>query len=174
MIWQNLQSASTFAISAILSERGWAEKGHLTPRIRLLSLVAVAALALGTVPAGAGTPIKTGTYVGATTQTSISPSFRSIQFTVRKGKVTLTTEPTVAFGLCLSTPVFTLDGNPTKKLAKNRSFTFTHTFLGDRFDKIHGRFVSPTELEGYAIYHFPAQDLCSEGKAKVNFTAKHK
>jgi hypothetical protein len=146
----------------------------LTPRLRLLSLVAVAALGLGAASAGAGAPIKSGAYSGATTQTSVSAGFRSIQFTVRKGKVTLTGEPTVAFGLCLSTPVFTLDGNPTKKLARDRSFTFTHIFLGTKFDKIHGRLVSPTEVEGYAIYHFTAQDLCPEGRTKVNFTAKHK
>ena len=133
--------------------------------------VALAALAGSAI---AGTPIKRGSYTGATTQTSVAGSFRAIQFSVSKGKVTLTTEPTVARELCLSTPVFTLDGNPTKKLGRNRSFTFTHTFLGDRFDKIHGRFVSPTEVEGYAIYHFSAQDLCSEGKTKVAFTAKHK
>ena len=34
--------------------------------------------------------------------------------------------------------------------------------------------MSSNEIEGYAIYHFFAQDLCSEGKTKVNFTAKHK
>jgi hypothetical protein len=146
----------------------------LTPRTKLLSLVAVAVLAIGASSAGAGTPIKRGAYTGQTIQSTVSAGFRSIQFTVSKGKVTLTTEPTVAFGLCLSTPVFTLDGSPTKKLAKNRSFTFTHTFLGTKFDKIHGRFISPNEVEGYAIYHFPAQDLCPEGRTKVNFTAKHK
>jgi hypothetical protein len=141
---------------------------------RALLVVVVAALAVCVGSAIAGTPIKRGTYSGATTQTAVAGSFRSIQFTVSKGKVTLTTEPTVARELCLSTPVFTLDGNPSKKLGRNRTFTFTHTFLGDRFDKIHGRFVSPTEVEGYAIYHFPAQDLCTEGKTKVAFTAKHK
>jgi hypothetical protein len=141
---------------------------------RVPLVVVVAALAACVGSAIAGTPIKRGIYTGATTQTSVAGSFRSIQFTVSKGRVTLTTEPTVARELCLSTPVFTLDGNPTKKLGRNRSFTFTHTFLGDRFDKIHGRFVSPTEVEGYAIYHFSAQGLCTEGKTKVNFTAKHK
>jgi hypothetical protein len=140
----------------------------------LVSLVLVGALAVGAVLAAAGTPVKTGTYRGKTTQEAVSAGYRSIQFTVRKGKITLTTEPTVAKELCLSTPVFTLDGTPTKKLGKNRTFTFTHTFLGTKVDKIHGRFVSPTEVEGYAIYHFPAQDLCSEGRSKVNFTAKHK
>jgi hypothetical protein len=137
-------------------------------------VIVVAAVAVAVGSADAGTPIKTGAYRGKTTQATVSAAFRSVQFTVKKGKVTLTTEPTVAKELCLSTPVFTLDGNPSKKLGRNRTFTFTHTFLGTKVDKIHGRFVSPTEVEGYAIYHFPAQDLCSEGRSKVNFTAKHK
>jgi hypothetical protein len=137
-------------------------------------LVAIALLAVGAASAGAGTPIKRGAYAGQTAQQAVSAGFRSIQFTVSKGRVTLTTEPTVARGLCLSTPVFTLESNPSKKLGKNRTFTFTHTFLGNKFDKIHGRFISPNEVEGYAIYHFPAQDLCSEGRSKVNFTAEHK
>jgi hypothetical protein len=137
-------------------------------------LVVAAALAVASGSAGAGTPIKPGAYGGQTTQQSVSAGFNSLQFTVRKGKVTLTAEPVVARELCLSTPVFTLDGSPTKKLGKNRTFTFTHTFLGTKVDKIHGRFISPTEVEGFAIYHFPAQDLCSEGRSKVNFTAKHR
>jgi hypothetical protein len=87
----------------------------------------------------------------------------------------MTAEPTVARGLCVSTPVFTADSaRPTKKLSRNRSFTFTHTFFGTKVDKIHGRFVSSNEIEGYAVYNFFAQDLCSEGKTKVNFTAKNK
>jgi hypothetical protein len=93
---------------------------------------------------------------------------------VKKGKVTLITEPVVAREACVSSPVFTLDGNPKHKLGRNRTFTFTHTSLGTKIDKIHGRFVSPNEVEGYALYNFPAQDLCSAGKAKVNFTARHK
>ena len=75
---------------------------------------------------------------------------------------------------CISTPVFTLDGTSSKKLARNRTFTLTHTFLGNKIDKIHGKFVSSKEIQGYAIYHFSAQDLCSAGKSKVNFSAKHK
>jgi hypothetical protein len=71
--------------------------------------------------------------------------------------------------------VFTLGGTTaTHKLGKNGTFSFTHTFLGTKIDKIYGKFVSSDEVQGYAIYHFPAQDLCSAGKAKVNFTAKHK
>ena len=139
-----------------------------------MPLVLLLLLAWGAGTAGAGTAIKTGKYSGKTSQDAVSSSYRQIQFTVKKGKVTLTTEPTVARGDCLSTPVFTLDGTSSKKLGKDRTFTLTHTFVGSKIDKIHGRFVSPNEVEGYAIYHFPAQDLCSEGKTKVSFTAKHK
>jgi hypothetical protein len=142
---------------------------------KLLVAAALASLALmGPGVADAGIAVKTGKYNGKTDQDAISTSFRRIQFTVKKGKVTLTTEPTVAREACVSAPVFTLDGNPKHKLSRNRTFTFTHTFLGNKFDKIHGRFVSPNEVEGFAIYHFPAQDLCSKGKARVNFTARHK
>jgi hypothetical protein len=126
------------------------------------------------VEAGAGTPIKTGKYAGKTTQGAVTDSFKKIQFTVKKGKVTITVEPSVARGDCISTPVFTLDGPSSKKLGRSRSFTLTHTFLGNKIDKIHGKFVSSDEIQGYAIYHFSAQDLCSGGKSKVNFTAKHK
>jgi hypothetical protein len=127
-----------------------------------------------TVMAGAGTPIKTGKYSGKTAQEAVSSAFRKIEFTIKKGKVTITTEPSVAFGECISTPVFTLDGTSSKKLGKDRTFTLTHTFFGNKIDKIHGKFVSSNEIEGYALYHFDAQDLCSGGKSKVNFTVKHK
>jgi hypothetical protein len=134
-----------------------------------------ALLLLGPGAADAGIAVKTGKYKGSTTQQAVSSSFRKINFTVKKGKVTLTTEPTVAREACVSTPVFTLGGaTASKKLGRDRTFTFTHTFLGNKIDKIHGRFVSPDEVEGYALYHFSSQDLCSEGRSKVNFTAKHK
>jgi hypothetical protein len=137
-------------------------------------LVLLVLIAVGATSAGAGSPIKTGKYSGQTTQQAVATGFKTIQFTVKKGKVTLTTEPTVARENCLSTPVFTLDGTSSKKLGKDRTFTLTHTFLGNKIDKIHGKFVSSDEVQGYALYHFAAQDLCSEGKSKVNFTAKHK
>ncbi len=139
-----------------------------------MPLVLLLFVASGAGIAGAGTAIKTGKYSGKTTQEAVASSFRKVEFTVKKGKVTLTTEPTVARGSCLSAPVFTLDGTSSKKLGKDRSFTLTHTFLGNKIDKIHGKFVSSNEVDGYAIYHFNAQDLCSAGKTKVNFTAKHK
>lgn len=142
----------------------------LIPALLLLALLIL--LVPGS--AGAGTAVKRGTYQGKTDQDAVASSFRQIQFTVSKGKVTLTAEPTVARGLCLSTAVFTEGGTSSKKLGRNRSFTFTHTFLGNKVDKIHGTFVSSKEVEGYAIYHFNSQDLCSAGKTKVSFTARHK
>jgi hypothetical protein len=143
---------------------------------KLLIAAVLAGLALlGPGVADAGVAVKTGLYKGKTTQQAVTDSFRKIQFKVKKGKVTLTTEPSVAREFCVSSPVFTLGGaTATKKLGRNRTFTFTHTFLGNKFDKIYGRFVSPTEVQGFAVYHFAAQDLCSGGKARVNFTAKHK
>jgi len=141
-------------------------------------LASVALLLLLTewaVTAGAGTPIKRGKYSGKTTQEAVAPGFRQVQFKVSKGKVTLTTEPTVSREACLSTPVFTLGGTTaSKKLGRDRTFTITHTFLGSKIDKIFGRFVSSNEIQGYAIYHFNAQDLCSAGRSKVNFSATHK
>lgn len=146
-----------------------------TVQPRLLALALLAALiVIAPGSAGAGTAIKRGTYSGKTDQDAVATGFRRIQFTVSKGKVTLTTEPIVARGLCLSTDVFTQEGTSSKKLGRNRTFTLTHTFFGSKIDKIHGRFVSSNEVEGYAIYHFFAQDLCLEGKTKVNFKAKHK
>lgn len=155
-----------------------ATRPRSTPKIRSLGL-ALALLAGLLIPlggpsgAGAGVPHKDGRYRGATAQTAVSPSFRALQFTVRKGKVTLTGEPVVAKGLCLSVPVFTVDGTPTTKLSGRGSFSFTRTFVGSKFDRISGRFVSPTEVEGFVVYHFQAQDLCAGGKIKVRFTAKH-
>lgn len=142
---------------------------------RLLPLPLVAVLTLASWPgiAGAGTPVKSGQYNAKTSQQAVAPDFRQFQFKVKKGKVTLISEPTVARQSCLSAPVFTLDGSITTKL-KRHSFTFSKTFIGNKFDKIHGTFTSSNQVQGYAIYHFQGQDLCSEGKAKVNFTAKHK
>jgi hypothetical protein len=144
-------------------------------RILLPAAALAAVFVLGPGSADAGIALKTGNYKGSTTQQAVSPAFRKFQFTVNKGKVTLTTEPTVARGLCVSAPVFTLGGaTATTKLGKDRAFTFTHTFLGTKIDEIHGMFVSPDEVEGFAIYHFSSQDLCSAGRSKVNFSAKHK
>jgi hypothetical protein len=144
-------------------------------RILLPAAALAAIFVLGPGPADAGIAVKTGKYKGSTTQQAVSSSFRKIQFTVKSGEVILTTEPSVARESCISTPVFTLGGaTATKKLGKDRAFTFTHTFLGTKMDEIQGRFVSPDEVQGFAIYHFSGQDLCSAGRSKVNFSAKHK
>jgi hypothetical protein len=134
----------------------------------------VALLLLGPVAADAGVAHKNGRYSGKTAQTAVNAPFNQIQFTVKKRRITLTTEPTVARQLCTSGPVFTLDGTPSKKISKRGTFTFSKTFMGNKFDKISGRFVSSKEIQGFAIYHFPQADLCSAGKAKVAFTASHK
>jgi hypothetical protein len=141
----------------------------------LIAAVLAGLVVLGPGVADAGVPIKTGKYKGKTTQEAVNSAFRTIQFTVKKGKVTLTTEPSVGFQSCVSTPVFTLGGTTvSKKLGRNRAFTFAQTFFGNKIDKIHGRFTSSNEVEGFAIYHFSAQDLCGTGKSRVNFSAKHK
>jgi len=141
----------------------------------LIGAVLAGLVVMGPGAADAGVAVKSGLYKGKTTQQAVTDSFRKIQFKVKKGKVILTAEPSVAREDCVSTSVFTQDGGTaTKKLGRNRTFTFTHTFFGNKFDKIHGRFVAPDEVQGFAIYHFFAQDLCSAGRSKVNFTAKHK
>jgi hypothetical protein len=117
---------------------------------------------------------RAGDYVGKTTQDAIAGSFRRIEFTVtKKGKVILTTEPTVGRQYCVTAPVFTIGGaTARKKLSRNGTFTFTRTFFGNKLDKIHGRFVGTDEVKGYVNYHFFAQSLCSAGNAKIPFTAK--
>jgi hypothetical protein len=140
----------------------------------LIAAVLAGLVVLGPGVADAGVAVKSGLYKGKTTQQAVTDAFRKIQFKVKKGKITLTLEPSVARESCVSTSVFTQNGNPTHKLGRNGTFTFTHTFLGTKIDKIHGRFVAPNEIEGYALYNFSAQDLCSAGKSRVNFTAKHK
>jgi hypothetical protein len=140
----------------------------------LIAAVLAGLVVLGPAAADAGVAVKSGLYKGKTTQRAVTDSFKRIQFKVKKGRVTLTLEPTVARESCVSTPVFTQDGKPRSKLGRNGTFTFTRTFFGSKINKIHGRFVGPDEVEGFAIYHFFPQDLCSGGRARVNFTAKHK
>jgi hypothetical protein len=149
-----------------------------TPRSALGRVIVASALLATAASVGFGTgaaaklAVKGGKYSGKTTQQAVAPAYRKLEFKVKKAKVTLTTEPTVARGLCLSTPVFTLGGEtPKAKLNGRGAFSFTRTFIGSKFDRIKGHFVSPKEVEGIAIYHFFAQDLCSEGKTKVRWSA---
>ena len=132
-------------------------------------------LMLGPGSAGAGSAIRTGKYNGSTNQNAVASNFRTLQFRVTRSRVTLLTEPTVARQYCTSAPTFTIDGNtPSKRLSRNRTFTLTRTFIGNKFDKIHGRFVRSNRINGWAIYHFNQQALCSGGKVKVNFSATRK
>jgi hypothetical protein len=160
-------------LSRVSTSRRTASAGGRRALVSAGLLASLALLAAGPATAGAGGSVNGGQYTGKTAQQAVNAPFNQIQFTVQKGKVTLTTEPSVGLGLCVSTPVFTIDG-PVSTKRKGRSFTFSQTFFGTKIDKIHGTWVSSNEVQGYAIYHFFSQDLCSEGKSKVNFTAKHK
>ena len=142
----------------------------------LILAASVLAVALAAAPGtvSAAVDFKSGKYSGKTRQITVTGGFRKVEFRLsKKGRVTLTGEPAVAKGLCLSAPEFTLEGRPTTKLSKRGRFTFTKTFVGSKFHRISGRFVSPTEVEGFVVYHFQAQDLCAGGKTKVRFSAKH-
>jgi hypothetical protein len=116
---------------------------------------------------------KPGTFTGKTRQESVALDFRNVQFKVsKKGRVTLIREPVVRRDFCTTVPVFTLDGaQPTKPLSRRGAFSFTSTFEGTKIDRIRGQFISPTRIEGTAVYNFQGSDLCSPGATKVNFAA---
>jgi hypothetical protein len=142
--------------------------------LALCLLLSLATLSWVTAPAGAGVAVKSGRYSGATTQRAVAPAHRGIQFKLTKKRVVrLLVEPTVAEGLCLSAPIFTIDGPSQKRLSGRGRFSITKTFVGSRFHRISGRFVSPTEIEGFVvIIHFDAQDFCEAGRVKVRFSVK--
>jgi hypothetical protein len=148
----------------------------------LLAGVWCLALAVASVPgataakkkSAASDSFRPGSYVAKTKQETVALEFRTFQFSLnKKGRVTLLTEPVVRRDLCTSFPVFTLDGaTPTKPLSGRGAFKFTSTFEGTRIDSIKGQFVSPTKVEGFAVYNFQGQsDLCTPGSEKVEFTA---
>src|SRR5262245_11206308 len=92
----------------------------------VIAAVLAGLVVMGPGVADAGLAVKTGLYKGKTTQQAVTDSFRKIQFKVKKGKVILTVEPSVAREDCVSTSVFTQDGGTaTKKLGRNRTFTFS-------------------------------------------------
>src|SRR5690349_17613591 len=62
-------------------------------RTLLIATALASVLLLGPGAADAGVAVKTGKYKGSTTQQAVSSTFRKIQFSVKKGKVTLTQEP---------------------------------------------------------------------------------
>jgi hypothetical protein len=130
-------------------------------------------------PAGAGKiePRK-GTYRGRTEQRAVASSARAIELDVnrKRTRIELIVEPTVARDFCIASPVFVLDGVPVSARLKRGRFGFSRTFVGSRFDRITGRFVSPEEIEGEAVYNFAGSDagLCSPGATKVRFSAKRR
>jgi hypothetical protein len=139
-------------------------------------LTAVVGSSFGEVPTqrAAVTPLK-GKYKGKTSQVSVAGSFRRIRFTVKGRRITLTTEPVIRHGDCLSPPVFIEEGGPpvTKRISSNGSFSFERTFEGSRFHRINGTFVDERTIEGTARYFFfaSASGLCAAGKEQPRFTA---
>jgi hypothetical protein len=147
----------------------------------ILAVVCLAALAgpsFGAVESrdDAAVQPKGGKYNGKTSQVSVEAAFRKIAFKVKGRKITLTIEPVVRHGLCLSPPVFIEEGAPpvTKKISGNGSFSFERTFEGSRFNRISGTFVDEKTIEGTIRYFFPdsASGQCVAGKETPRFRAK--
>jgi hypothetical protein len=117
---------------------------------------------------------KDGKYKGATQQETVVKSERNIQFKVKGRRIILTKEPAVALGSCVTPPTFLPEPGDTvrSKISGRGTFSFTHTFLGSRFDKIEGRFVSDSRIEGEVLYHFHPSATCGGGKTKTTFRAK--
>jgi hypothetical protein len=117
-----------------------------------------------------------GTYKGKTSQVSVEAPFRRIAFKVKGKRITLTVEPVIRHGFCLSPPVFVEEGAPpvTKKISANGSFAFDRTFEGSRINRIRGTFVDDRTIEGTARYFFPtsASGQCVAGKETPRFTVR--
>ena len=118
---------------------------------------------------------KNGKYKGKTSQSSVDGAFRKIAFKVKGRRITLTTEPVIRHGYCLSPPVFIEEGGSavTKKVSANGTFSFERTFEGSKINRIKGRFVDEKTIEGTARYFFPdsASGQCVAGKQTPTFKA---
>jgi hypothetical protein len=142
-----------------------------------VSLTAVVAPSFGAPEAqdAASVQPRKGTYKGKTSQVSVEAPFRQIAFKVKGKRITLTVEPVIRHGFCLSPPVFIEDGGPpvTKRISGNGSFSFERTFEGSRFNRIKGTFVDEKTIEGKIRYFFPdsASGQCVAGKETPRFTA---
>jgi hypothetical protein len=142
-----------------------------------VSLTAVASPSLGAIEPrdDAAVQPRKGSYKGKTSQASVEGAFRQIRFSVKGKRITLTTEPVIRHGFCLSPPVFVEEGAPpvTKKISGNGSFAFERTFEGSRMNLIKGRFVDEKTIEGRIRYFFPASASgeCDAGKETPTFTA---
>jgi hypothetical protein len=141
-----------------------------------VSLTALAGPSFGKTPVrDAAVQPRKGTYKGKTSQASVEAPFRQIAFKVTGKRITLTVEPVIRHGFCLSPPVFVEEGAPpvTKKISANGSFSFERTFEGSRFNRIKGAFVDEKTIEGKIRYFFPdsASGQCVAGKETPRFTA---
>jgi hypothetical protein len=143
-----------------------------------VSLTAVASPSFGAPDAqeAAAVQPRKGTYKGKTSQVTVEGAFRKIAFKVNGRRITLTTEPVIRHGFCLSPPVFIEEGAPpvTKKISRNGSFSFDRTFEGSKINRIKGTFVDDRTIEGTARYFFPdsASGQCVAGKEAPTFRAK--
>ena len=151
-------------------------RARKVPRLALVAGCGLALIAFGAAggPAGAAT-FKKGRYSGTTKQDRVEKTARTVELRVKGRKISLTGEPAVARGFCVSAPVFLLDKDRvTTKLKGGGGFSFSATFIGSKIDKIKGKVNAEGEIEGTALYHFRDSDsgLCSAGKSKVRFTAK--
>jgi hypothetical protein len=117
---------------------------------------------------------KSGKYKGVTQQEAVVKTERKLEFKVKGRRITLTKEPVVALGSCVSPPTFLPEPGDTvhSKISGRGTFSFSHTFLGSRIDRIKGRFVSDSRIEGEVLYHFHASATCGGGKTKTTFKAK--
>jgi hypothetical protein len=147
---------------------------------RIAAAVAAAAvgLALAAPDPGSAAAVQPqkGTYGGKTSQRSVDTSFRRIEFKVngKRTRITLTVEPVVARNFCVSSPVFLAEAATVRTKLRRGRFAFTETFVGSKFNRIAGRFVSPTEIEGEATYWFAESDagLCGAGSTTTRFSAE--
>jgi hypothetical protein len=139
-------------------------------------LAIVTALLLPPPAPAAPVQLEKGTYKGKTSQRSVETSFRGIEFKVngKHTRITLTVEPVVARNFCVSSPVFLAEAATTSTKLRRGRFAFTETFVGSKFNRIAGRFVSPTEIEGEATYWFAESDagLCGAGSTTTRFSAE--
>jgi hypothetical protein len=141
-----------------------------------VSLTALAGPSFGETPVrDAAVQPRKGAYKGKTAQVSVEAPFRQIAFKVKGKRITLTVEPVIRHGFCLSPPVFVEEGAPpvTKKISRNGSFSFERTFEGSRMNRIKGTFVDEKTIEGKVRYFFPdsASGQCVAGKETPRFTA---
>lgn len=138
--------------------------------LALATLLVLLVLLAGALRAEAQAPRK-GTFAGGTRQTTVSKMARQIEFKVKGRRITLTKEPVLRRSLCLSPPVFTIDGIPQARVRGGGAFKYVRTFVGSRFHRITGRFLDSKTIEGTAVYFFQGTDLCTEGKVQVKFRA---